>query len=137
MRPKKFLRDTRIGFAGLVNHHGHQEGRVIRHVVQPPRGQVPLATEVALGPRVGVGGYQRYEQCAVVDLLLDLCVPSIAPAQFAPVEPHFNARFAQGFADARSSFGILGRVGQENSAGRARWLSHVAAKLPIRSSRDP
>ena len=51
---KKLLRNPRVGFAGLVNDHRHQESRVIRHVQQSPLGEIPLAPEIAFGPRIGV-----------------------------------------------------------------------------------
>ena len=54
LRLQELLGNTCIGFAGLVNHHGHQESYVIRHVLQPPRGVIPFAAEVTLGSRIGV-----------------------------------------------------------------------------------
>ncbi len=130
MGPEEFLGDSRIGLTGFVDHHGHQECRVIRHVVQPPRREMPFTAEVTLGPRVGVGRDQRYKQRAIVDLFLDLQVPRVSPAQLASVEPHFNARFTQGFADARGSICILRGVGQENGTGRVQLLTHELALTP-------
>ena len=54
LRTEEFLGYTRIGVACLVDHHWHQESRVIRHVLQPPRGEIPFAAEVTLRPRIGV-----------------------------------------------------------------------------------
>ena len=130
MRAEEFLGNTRIGLAGVVNHHGQQESRVIRHVVQPPRGEMPFTAEVTLGPRVGVGRDQRYKQCAIVDLFLYLRIPRVAPAQFAAVEPHFDAGSSQNLADARRCLCILGGVGNEDCTGRARLFSHELALTP-------
>jgi hypothetical protein len=41
-------------FTGVVNHHGHQESRIFRHVMQPPRREMPFAAEVTLGSLVCV-----------------------------------------------------------------------------------
>ncbi len=43
-----------VGVAGLINDHRHQEGRVVRNVQEPPRGEFPLAPEIALSPHFGV-----------------------------------------------------------------------------------
>ena len=50
----EFLGNARIGLARLVDDHRHQECRVVRHVQEPARGEVPFATEVAFGPRIRV-----------------------------------------------------------------------------------
>ena len=72
----------------------------MRHVQHAPRGEVPFAAEVTLGSRIGVRRDHRNEQRAVVDLLLDLRIPGVAPAQGVLVEPDVDARGPQGLADA-------------------------------------
>ena len=43
-----------MGFASVVDHHWHQKRCVVRHVQQPPRGEIPLAPEITFDSRIGV-----------------------------------------------------------------------------------
>src|ERR1700691_209623 len=76
--------------------------------------KLPFEAEIAFGPTTGVFRYDRNEQRAGLDLLSDRVVPGVAAAQFALVEPHLDARGAQGPADALGGRCILGGVAEEN-----------------------
>ena len=52
-----------------------------------------------------------------MDLLLDLRIPGVAPAQFGLVEPYLDAGCPQGLANARDRFHVLGAVGEEDGTG--------------------
>jgi|SRR6516225_5777874 len=92
---------------GDINHDRDEKRLLLGHVTGAFHGQTPLATEVALVPGLGVGGYQREKQPAVVDLLPDLVIPGLPTPQLALVEPDLNACRAQGLANPAGSLLIL------------------------------
>src|SRR5688572_18462273 len=49
-------------------------------------------------------------------MLLDLCVPSVTPAQLRLVEPYLDPSCPQGLANACGRLRILGRIREEYSA---------------------
>ncbi len=95
----KRLRNAGGGFGRIVNHDRQQERCIIGHVMSALDRQAPLTSKIALGPRIGMSGDDRDEQCAVVQLLADLPIPGVPAPQFALVEPDLDARGAQGLAD--------------------------------------
>lgn len=78
--------------------------------------KLPFEPKVALGPRVGVAGNQGNEQGTTLDLPPDGIVPGITPAQFAAIEPHFDARRPQGGANALGRGCILRGIAQKYGA---------------------
>jgi hypothetical protein len=52
-----------------------------------------------------------------MDLLLDLRIPGVTPAQFGLVEPDLDTRFPQGVTDARDRLHVLGAVREEDGTG--------------------
>ncbi len=119
-------------FARAVDHDRHEEGGVVRHVHHPPRREVPLAAKVPFRPLFRVRRYDRQEEGAFVDLLADLGVPGIAPAQGVLVQPHVDAAGAQPLGDANRCRGILGRIGDEDGARRPVGARGFRVFRPVR-----
>ena len=89
--------------------------------------EFPFEAEITFAPRLGVRRDNRHEQRALLDLPANALVPRIAAAQFALIEPHFDARRSQGFANTTRSRGVLGRVAEKNGALRRGLAGHDAA----------
>jgi hypothetical protein len=68
-----------------------------------------------------------------VDLLANLAVPRIAAPQFALVEPDFDARCPECFADTARRISILRGVAQEHRLARVGHGAPVAV-TPLRFS---
>src|SRR5271169_360946 len=97
-RPLHFaelVRHTRIRIFSIVDENGHKKRFVIGHVMRACDGELPLAPEITLESRLGVGRYDRNEQAAVVDLASDLLIPRISAPKLALVEPHLDAGGSQ------------------------------------------
>jgi hypothetical protein len=77
-----------------VDHNREQEGDVLRHVGGTIHGQFPFPTEVPFPTSVRVSGNDRNEERAIVNLLSNLMVPSIATAQLALIKPNLYSRGA-------------------------------------------
>src|ERR1700691_3515634 len=75
--------------------------------------ELPFEAEITFGANTRVFRYDRNEQRAGLDLISDRVVPGIAAAQLALVEPHLDARGAQGLTDALGGRGVLGGVAEE------------------------
>jgi hypothetical protein len=69
--------------------------------------ELPLESEIPLDARVCVRGNDRYEESARFDLLANRLIPSIPTPKLALVEPDFNPRSAECFANPLGSLSIL------------------------------
>ena len=118
---EELLGDIGVGFPGVVDDHRDDEGAIFRHVVGAVHRHSPLAPKVAFLPRLRVGGDDRHEKRAVLDLAADFLVPHIAAAQFAHVEPDLHAKGAEGFGNVPGGFTVFPGIGKEDSAAGA-WL---------------
>src|SRR5260221_722248 len=77
-----------------------------------------FAAEVAFATRLGVRGNHPHEQRARADLAANFFVPTVAAAQLALVEPHFDAETAQRLRDAAGGVGVLACIAEEDGVGR-------------------
>ena len=104
-QPRPLHRQKRIGhmciaFARSIHRHGHDERLPFRHQVRAILREFPLQPKIPFQPRLRIPGDHRHEQRTVPNLLPDLRIPLIAPAQLALIKPHFHARRPQCLAQA-------------------------------------
>ncbi|MSU49042.1 MAG: hypothetical protein EXS37_08155, partial [Opitutus sp.] len=74
----KTIRHQRVGFAGVVDDDRQEKGDAGRDAHRALGGEFPFEPKVALVPRLGVGGDDRHQQHALLDLSADLRVPLVA-----------------------------------------------------------
>jgi hypothetical protein len=111
----KSVRHTGHRLRRLIDHHGQQERLVFCHVQHSVHREIPFATEVAFAARISIGGDRWHKERAFLDLLADRGVPGIAAAQLALVEPDFDARFAERWANAASRLCVLRGIADETA----------------------
>ena len=76
-------------------------------------GQAPLAAKVPLVAGFGARGYDGHEVIALADLLANLLIPGVAPAQLALVQPDLDAELRQRIADRSRGLTVFGCIAQE------------------------
>ena len=101
------VRYVRARVARVIDDDRNQKGYALGHVTSAFDRQPPLAAEVALMTSVRVGGDDRYEEGAIVDLLANRAIPGIPAAKLALVEPDFYACDSKRIGNAFRRFGIL------------------------------
>jgi hypothetical protein len=69
--------------------------------------KVPLKAEIAFMPRGRVGGNDRNEQRAVLDLAPDLLIPGVPTAQLTLIEKDLDAARTQRIANPLRRLRIL------------------------------
>jgi hypothetical protein len=103
----------------VVDDDRQQEGLVGIHEVRAINRQLPFKTEVPLTTIVrGVRDY-REKQGAGLDLLADRLIPGVPAPQLALVEPDFDARRPEGFADTAGRLRVLRGIADENGVTSA------------------
>src|SRR6201999_818735 len=85
---QELLRNSGARLPGLVERHRQQEGMIVRHVECSLDRYPPLAPKVAFGPGLGLCRNQRHEVIAFANLLADLLIPRLSPAELALVVPN-------------------------------------------------
>jgi hypothetical protein len=101
----------------MCSADGTKERLDLSHVVDPFDGLLPLPAEVAFEPLVRVVAEDWHKLRATVKLLANGAVPGITAAQFALVEPDFNARRPEGIANTLRRLRILRGIAQKHSPG--------------------
>src|SRR5882762_9375273 len=113
-------RQERVRYVCVLFRHGiqndrHDECPVATHQVRALLGKVPFQAKVTLSTLLRVPGNDGNEHHAVANLLPNLPVPDIAAAQLTLVEPDFDTRCPECFADTAGSLGILRGIADKNA----------------------
>src|SRR5580700_2419788 len=86
----KLLRHDGLRIGGSIDDDREQEGSALGHVERACHRKVPLTPEVAFLARLRVRRDDRHKQVTASDLPADQCIPGIASAKLALVEPHLD-----------------------------------------------
>src|ERR1700686_5444978 len=103
----EFVRHERVDITSLIDHDRHDECALGGDEMRSIHRELPLKAEIALCTSAGVCRNDGHEQGAGLDLLPDRSIPCIAAAQFALVQPDFDAGFPERVADSASGNGVL------------------------------